>query len=190
MQWSKTDALKREKTPNVWTHICWRSPEPFSSSMFYYEDSQNSAYRRIQSYDLLHTEQNQQRERYLGQNLGEIRCKLPELSLNGVTHDALNSPNKCDHMVNYCQPVTLIETWCLGFLLGAGQTSFFLYVPKFQTSRRTAVHQHKPYCLYRLVWVSHSYQFWEWWKLPRCNFLDASQEPILVVGLSKASSQI
>ena len=67
--------------------------------MIYNEDSQNSAYSHTQSYDLLHTEQNQQRERYLGQNLGEIRCKLPELSLNGVTHDALNSPNnRCDHM--------------------------------------------------------------------------------------------
>lgn len=92
--------------------------------------------------------------------------------------------------VNYCQPVPFIETQCLGSLLGAGQTSFFLYVPKSQTPRRTAFHQHKPYCVYRLVWVSHSYQFWEWWKLPRCKFLDASQGPILVVGLSKSSSQI
>ena len=93
------------------------------------------------------------------------------------------------HVWNYFQPVTLIETQCLGFLQGAGQNSFSLYVPKSLTPSRTAIHQHKPYCLYRLDWVSHSYQFWEWWKLPRSKFLDASQRPVLVVGLSKASSQ-
>ena len=39
VQLNETDACKREKSLNIWTHVYWRSPGPFSGSVIHYEDS-------------------------------------------------------------------------------------------------------------------------------------------------------
>lgn len=75
VQLRETDAHKREKIPKCVNPCELKAPRAILCFNIYYDDSQDSAYSHTKGYDLLqwkHTEQNQQRKRYMGQNLGEI----------------------------------------------------------------------------------------------------------------------
>lgn len=56
---------------------------------------------------------------------------------------------------------------------------------KFQTPRKKADDRHKPYCLYSLGTVRHSYYVGDVGILPKCRFPEASQGSIFQAGLSK-----
>lgn len=74
-----------------------------------------------------------------GWSLGEVRPKLPRVSPTEVTQDMLNSPSNevRQRLGSVVHQRRWLETWCLGFLLGAGYGAALARdAPKFQTPRR------------------------------------------------------